>query len=146
MQEAAMTVSAREAFKLGFLQRCADEKLRPEQVELRIKQAAGELGQAIWQNTFGGKYVTDPEHKLHLPEGQKWEPGWMEKHPWLTGGALAGAAIGIPALLGMGAGNLAGKLEGDFLDKEDVQKQETINELRTLAERSKHSQSKALGL
>jgi hypothetical protein len=141
-----MTVSAREAFKLGFLQRCADEKLRPEQVELRIKQANGDLGRAIWENTLGGKYVPDPEHKLNVPEGMKWEPGFMQKHPWLTGGALVGAAIGIPALIGMGAGHMTRKLEGDFLEPEDVQKQELINEMKTLAERSKHSQSKALGL
>ena len=163
-----MTVSAREAFKLGFLQRCADEKLRPEQVELCIKQANGDLGRAIWENTLGGKYVSDPEAVENLPKmldpkwtgpttanptqpeipnkGMKWEPGFMQKHPWLTGGALVGAAIGIPALIGMGAGHMTRKLEGDFLEPEDVQKQEMINEMKTLAERSKHSQSKALGL
>jgi len=122
-----MTVTAREAFKLGFLQRCADEKLTPEQVSLRIKRAEVSVSGLV--------------HALkeHLGKG-------FETHPWLTGGSLAGAAVGLPIMAGVGAGHLARKLQGDFVDPEDVQKQELINEMNTLAGRSHHSQSKALGL
>jgi hypothetical protein len=151
-------VTAREAFKLGFLQRCADEQLTKEQVQLRIKKAS--IGQALLEHIMGTPGTpkvegTRPIVSLpDLPEGMerfttpatKATPGFMSKHPYLTGGALLGAALGIPALLGMGAGHLTRKLEGDFLDPEDVQKQELINEMKTLAHRSQHSQSKALGL
>lgn len=146
-------VTAREAFKLGFLQRCADEQLSPEQVQLRVKRAEDSgLGQSILEHIFGTPKVEGirpipPE----LEKGMERfttpaVPGFMSKHPYLTGGALLGAAIGIPALMGMGAGHLTRSLEGDFLDPEDVQKQELINEMKTLAHRSHHSQSKALGL
>lgn len=154
-------VTAREAFKLGFLQRCADEQLTPEQVQLRVKKAEDSgLGQSFWEHMVGTKGTPKVEGVRNIPKleplaegmerfttpGTPGTPGFMSKHPYLTGGALLGAAIGIPALLGMGAGHLTRKLEGDFLDPEDVQKQELINEMKTLAHRSQHSQSKALGL
>lgn len=121
-------VTVREAFKLGFLQRCADENLTPEQVSLRIKHA-------------DDVSVSGLVHALkeHLSKG-------FETHPWLTGGSVAGTVVGLPILAGVGAGHLARKLRGDFIDPEDVQKQELINEMNTLANRSQHSQSKALGL
>lgn len=122
-----MTVSAREAFKLGFLQRCADEGLSSTQTTARVKQAETKINDVL------------------VALGEKLNRSW-DSHPWTTGGAMTGAAVGLPIMAGIGAGHLARKLKGDFLDPEDVRKQELINEMRTLASRSQHSQSKALGL
>lgn len=120
-----MTVSPREAFKLGFLHRCAEEGLSPEQVEHRVKTAAvPEILQSMFANA----------------------PAFAKEHPNISAGAAIGGMIGLPVLAGWGAGHLARKLQGDTLDADDVKKQEIINEMNTLAERSHMSQSKALGL
>ena len=122
-----MTVSIREAFKLGFLQRCSEEKLSPDQIELRIKQAKEEMAEML--GTPGDTIMKQ-----------------LKQHPWLAAGSVLGAGVALPVLGGIGLGHLTRKLQGDFLDPEDVRKQELINEMQTLAQRSQHSQSKALGL
>lgn len=153
-----MTVSAREAFKLGFVLRCAEEGLSPEQIEQRIKRAADDdsgvhhflhvMGEHL-SGQWDEKNPTPPPDVVKRFGGNtdlKYTPGLFSRHPWLTGGALAGAAIGLPILGGIGLGHLARKLEGDFLDPDDMQKAETTKEMEDLARRSPHSQSKALGL
>jgi hypothetical protein len=120
-----MSISTKEAFELGFLQRCADEGLTPAQTQLRIKAAEAFIEKrAINPGKYVGALNLAKPPTL-LEQAQK----YMIDHP-ATATALAATGIGAT---GFGAGALARTLQGDFLDPEDVKKQEIINEYRNLA-------------
>lgn len=125
-------VTAREAFKLGFLQRCADEGLLPEQIEARIKRAS-----VFVKASADPNMLHDMVNMLHSK---------IKDSGKLGIGLATGAAVGLPLLAGYGAGKAYRGLQGDLLTPEDVQKQELINEMKSLTAKSQSSQSRALGL
>lgn len=106
-----MSLSDREAFKVGFLARCAHDGLSPEQIVVRVKQAQQKLA-------FLG--------------------GLMDK-AWDAAKGVGSAALnyGVPLSLaappvlgGLAGYGLAKGTDWDDTDVEDVQDQEIINELR----------------
>ena len=107
-----------EAFRVGFLYKCADDGLTPDQIRQRVEVAAslvekhagllGDLGSAASQ--LG---------------------------TWGTAGAIA-APIGVGAV----GGYMAHKLQEDDLDEDDVKQQELIDEMRRWARRA-HEQRKS---
>lgn len=115
-------MSPKEAFKVGFMLRCADEGLAPGDVEDRIQKAAGLMQkQGIFDNALG-----------HI------------------GGALGTAGmmgLAAPIALGGLGGYFLNKTREANVDEEDVRTRELISELRTLAHRAKTQQkAKQLGL
>ena len=147
-----MSITEKEAFELGFLQRCADEGLTPEQTERRIKQAeslvkqgAKSMGWHVDQilNALGGGAAKTP---LRLPAPKAPAPplsaaekltNLFKEHPK----AFVPAAAGLPIAGGFGAGYMTRKVQGDFLDADDVKKQELINQYRDLSAKSKLPQT-----
>lgn len=126
-----MTMTPRQAFKFGFLLRCADENLSDEQVAERIKYAAERLG---WDGE-------SPLLPAELVEAclATWEKqasplegvgaiGNLVKNLGLWG--LAGGAG-----LGAGAGYLTARMTDKEVDPDEVKKQELIAAYKQQAER-----------
>jgi len=133
-----MEITAREAFKLGFLMKCAADGLTPSQIDSRARyiakliKLAADAGDGIAMHEL----LSAAEEKLRGSKGMS--------NFGLA--ALGTAGVGIPLVGGWMLGSGLRKLQGDLLTKEDVRKQELINEMNALTERSRTSQSKALGL
>lgn len=112
-----MALSRREAFKFGFLLRCADEGLTQEQTVERIKMANAQLAElekhaSIWQ-------AATSVPKLLLSLG-----------PW---GLLGGAGVG--ALGGIGLAKMTNK----SVDPEEAKRQELIAAYQQQADRIRRS-------
>jgi len=101
-----MPLTSREAFKVGFMLRCADEGLSPEEAQLRIEKAASALSKPVW----GG--VGD----------------------FLSGGLRGLTTLGtfLPIAGGALGGYLLAKGKEEPVDEEDVKRQELINEYKRL--------------
>jgi len=113
-----MSLSNREAFKFGFLLRCADENLSPEDTAQRIKSAAEHFS---WD---GRPVVTAQVVEQVL---QAWE-----KNAWF-GDALAKVrdtgllGLGGAAALGAGGGYaLANAVDSDKPDADQIKQQELL--------------------
>jgi hypothetical protein len=108
-------ITEKEAFELGFLQYCADAGYTRERTDQLIK-LAGNLITKRAANISDeiNKYVNE-----NLLSGD-----WKSRaaNGALVGGTLIGGGAGL--------GMLARRLQGDFLDPEDVKKQELINEYK----------------
>jgi hypothetical protein len=116
-----------EAFKFGFLLRCADEGLTAEQVQARIKLAAGPAVAAA--ATGAGLGLAKPA--LGLTKN-------LAGLSMLLGGAgLAGAAG-----LGAGGGYLAAKATEPDMDAEDAKMQELIAAYRQQADQARRTASR----
>lgn len=116
-----MDVDAREAFKQGFLQRCAEEGLTKEAFEARMEKAANPLAFAA------------------IPAGL------MAAYPYISGGAKAiGAGLAgfsslapLAGLVGGGAlGYGAAKLTEPDVDPEQVKADEIANTYKVYAQRA----------
>ena len=104
-----MPLTPREAFRIGFVMRCADEGLTGEQVRERVEKAA-----ALVEKRGG------PLSAL----------GGLAGH---AGGLLLAA----PLAAGVGGGYLAHKMVEDSVDEDDVRQQELIAELKHWARRAR---------
>jgi len=118
-----MPLDKRQAFKLGFLTRLADEGMSPAQIEETVKSAAI------------SDFVTKPWNVA-------WDIGGSTAKT--VGGGLANmgmlGAIAGPPLLGALAGYGAARMTdiGDE-DVEELRQQELINEYRRLADRARQN-------
>jgi len=106
----------RQAFKFGFLLRCADEGLTPEQTQVRVKEACDRLEQIKTANVLGGI-------------------GGIGK--FLMNAGLLGLG-GSAALGAAGGAGLASLMEEDA-DPEDVKRQELAAAYQQQAERIRRS-------
>lgn len=111
-----MALSPRDAFKVGFLARCADAGMTPEAMLQTVKQAQDKL--AFLSEVVGG--VRD------IGKGA------------LTAGAYYGipASLAIPPIVGGMAGyGLAKATDIDDADVADVKQQEIVNEYTRQADK-----------
>lgn len=102
----------REAFRLGFLLRCAEEQLSPVQIRERIKAAAIE-------NYLPGAGAAKTVAGLGLMGGV--------------------AGLGLSAAAGAGGGWLAAKATEPDMDAEDAKMQELIAAYRQQAEQARRT-------
>jgi hypothetical protein len=107
-----------EAFKVGFMLRCADEGLSPAEAQERIQKAAACMEkQSIQALTSGLQGLGDL--------------------------GLAGA-IGAPVGLGVLGGYLLNKARESEVDEDDVRRDELIQELKHWTRRAKEQQKAKL--
>lgn len=113
-----MDVTAKEAFRLGFLARCAEEGLTGPALDARIKKASVPLGYAIpTLGVLGG---------LAIASGR--------------GGAI-GTLAGLPAAIGLGTGAALGygtaKVTEPDISAEDIKAQELADTYRIYANKAR---------
>lgn len=119
-----MDLTEKEAFRLGFLTRCAEEGLTGDALQTRIKAAAEKKADlAAFLSLLGGAART----------------GWEgAKGLAATGGQLA---IGVPAAVGLAGGGLGGYALAKFnepnITDDDVKAQELADTYRRYAQRLK---------
>jgi hypothetical protein len=113
-------LSARDAFKVGFIARCAEDGLRPEEIRLRVKQAAELLEKhATFLGDMAGKVVD-------VGKGIG------------TAAVDWGVPLGLaapPILGGMAGYGLARATDIDDTDVEDIKNQEVLQEYRRQSDR-----------
>ena len=96
----------KEAFKIGFLMRCAEEGLSPQETEQRIKQANAMTKEAV----FGEAVGTAGKGLMNLVNSLKW-------------GTLV-----IPPVTGAFGGYMLAKAKNDSFDIEEAKKDEELSE------------------
>lgn len=106
-------MNTREAFKFGFLLRCAEEGLTVDQISDRTEKLASAMKTADvwnWLKSFG--------------------LGAAKAIPWTIGAALKGGALaaGGGALLGAGSGYALSKALDDTVDTTEARDEELIAE------------------
>lgn len=136
-------MTPRQAFKVAFLMRCADEGLTSEQIHQRVKTAL---------STMEKKALLD-----NVPWGGAIGAWLGNKHVGGTAGTLGGAAVGdavskdpvgvargaflLPLGLAAGTGIIGGKLlaeaQKDPLTVDEAQTDEELAELERLTDRSR---------
>lgn len=120
-------LSPREAFTFGFLLRCADEGLDPDETRGRIKLAADYL-----RNIQGFDFTKESSQLLgHALSGGGKAIGGL---------ASLAKSLGIVGLLGSGAtglagGYLAGKVTDKEVDPDEIKQQELIAAYQQEADR-----------
>lgn len=125
-----MPLNAEQAFKVGFLMKCAEAGLTIEETRERVKEAILHVKRTIKTalDPIGGAIGLGTDA---LGWGAKQIPSLMS-----LGGA---AAIGLPIAAGAGTGYLAAKLNsgngGDMVD--DAKQDEIVGEYERLAEEAR---------
>lgn len=117
-----MAMTPREAFKFGFLLRCADENLDDDATQERIKYACDLIH-------WDGKTTLLTNQELL----EKNASIWNAVAGLAKGMGLAGLAGG--AALGAGGGLLAAKATDKEIDPDEVKKQELIAAYKQQADR-----------
>lgn len=117
-----MPLTEREAFKVGFMLRCADEGLSPAQTQDRVEKAAHFLKRANVSPLV-------PSGLSHL----------VPQDP-IRFKAMVNASLAVPMALGAVGGYGAHKMTASDIDEEDVRKQELIDELRHWTRRAQEQQ------
>lgn len=128
-------MDARQAFKFGFLARCAVEGLSHEQTVERIEKAA--QGGSFLRNALFGSVEDVTDIARNLITSMK-----DIAHLGLEGLALGGAAgIGVPVAVG-GLGGYGLARMGDIAPREieDLRRQELISEYNRLTEQARRRQ------
>lgn len=110
-----MAETEKDAFKLGFLSRCAEEGLTGGALEARIKQAETLVKTSVW-----------PFSDHLLPAEVRYSAGLAAGLP-VAAGLLGGGAIGY---------GLA-KMQEPPLDDDEIKAKEIATTYRVLAERAK---------
>lgn len=120
-----MDVTAKEAFRLGFLARCAQEGLTGEHLSARIKSAAEKqsiLGMALLGLGAAGAYGLASGGIAGVLNGAGTVAGLIP-----AGGLLGGAALGYGAA----------KMTEPNITDEDIKSQELADTYRIYAEKAK---------
>jgi uncharacterized protein YdbL (DUF1318 family) len=120
-----MALSQAQAFKIGFLMKCAEQGLTIEETHERVKEAITKL-----KMQKNANMITDP---LKFIGSKTWDAGKV-----LGSLGLAGA-VGLPIVGGAGAGYLAAKAtqsDGTGL-VEDAKQDEIVGEYERLAEEAR---------
>jgi hypothetical protein len=113
-------MNSHEAFKIGFLCRCADEGLTPEQTAVRIKQAATLPKQAGFNPLTWGK-----------PVGSGIDWLWQRaKVPMVAG----------PPALGVLGGYALSKAKADTFDVDEAKRDEELTEYQRAIDQLARSQ------
>lgn len=126
-----MPLSAREAFKVGFLARCAEEGCSAEEMHTRVAQAREKVGAFFWN--------MNPIDAAGRTAGAV---GKLIGDLGRAGGTAAVVApFGVGALGGYGAAKLT---DVDETDADELKKRELIAEYKRLADRARrHREAKA---
>lgn len=135
-----MDVDNKEAFKLGFLTRCAEEGLAPSEVSERLTTAAEKKASMFWRAALPAGGILALTHLLRSPQNAANVVNTAASGVDLAGrGALAlGTAAAGAGLLGGGAlGYGAAKLTEPSVTDEDIKQQELAETYRIYAERAK---------
>lgn len=117
-------LSTREAFKVGFLHRCAKEGLTEEEMLTRVKSARTKLASAL-------DLLTTPYNAAASLGGA------AAGH--LGNAALAASVLAPLAVGGLGGYAAANALDADEVDAEAVRKRDLIAQLRQLTEQAKQN-------
>lgn len=107
-----MDVTEKEAFKLGFLQRCAEERLTGSDLELRIKSAEAFVKSAA----------------IPMPS---------MADSWQALGNIAYTPLMLATVGGGLAGHVAGKMTEPDVDEEDLKARELAAAYKAYAARAK---------
>jgi hypothetical protein len=135
-----MPDSDKDLFKLGFLTRCAEEGLTPQDVASRIENAASKSASTFWRFALPTAGVGLLSHILSSGQNASNAVNTAATGFDLAGrGALAlGTAAAGAGLLGGGAlGYGAAKLTEPTITDEDIKKQELAETYRIYAERAR---------
>lgn len=137
-----MPDSDKDLFKLGFLTRCAEEGLTPQDVAARIQTAAEKTASTsmFWRAALPIASVLGLSHMLRSGANASNVVNTAATGFDLAGrGALAlGTAAAGAGLLGGGAlGYGAAKLTEPTITDEDIKKQELAETYRIYAERAR---------
>lgn len=106
-----MSTRSREVFKLACIKQCRAAGLNIEQTLARIEKMAE------WVKTAG---LGDVINTVGAFAGKSQSNSRM----------VRALGLGLPFAGGAAAGILGSKLKGNFLDEEDVKKQEIVDELK----------------
>jgi len=106
-------LTVKEAFKVGFMLRCADAGMTGEQASDCAQKAAS----LLTKKAYIGQSVVD-----NLP------------------GAAVGLGLALPVMAGAGVGYLASEAATPEVDADDVKKRELIDEFRHYARRARERQ------
>lgn len=118
-----------EAYKFGFLMRCAEEGLSQDQITERIKQASLNKTAGIGSEILGGV-------KAFGGKG-------VDLAGRLFGSLLSLGKIGLiagPPVAGMAGGYVLGKARSDDFDPEEAKQQELIAEYQRALDQFNRSQ------
>lgn len=128
-----MSMTPKQAFKFGFLLRCADENLGQEETDARVKYAMAILS------------AEEPCPRVERSVIDRALEEWEKQAVVDIGSAIGGLAglaknLGFAGLaggaaLGAGGGYLAAKMTEKDVDTEEMKKQELIAAYKQQAER-----------
>lgn len=118
-----MDISPRDAFKLGFMTRCAEEQLTGDKLEQRIKAAAAG-GSSLMPTLTGGTVAMTSVPTALKDIGAAW---------WAGLGLPFGASI----LGGAAIGNGLGRLAEPRVDDDDIRAQELAATYKLYADKAK---------
>jgi len=113
-------MTPKEAFKVGFLRKCANDGLTPDQTMQRIQQAKFMLK----SSGIGVPFVAG-----------------LSALKALFGAAWPLALLG-PPLVGLGGGAMLAKAQNDTFDPEDVKKREEASEYERALQRLRRLQQR----
>ena len=123
-----MALTSREAFKFGFLLRCADENLSPEETQARVKAAADQLA---WD---GRPVVAASLVEETLQAWEKRSEGYFSdllNFTRDTGMLGVGVAAGVGGLGGYGLA----KAMAPQTDPDEIKQQELVAAYKQQADR-----------
>jgi len=118
-----MALTPREAFKIGFMMRCAEDGLGPAEVQDRIQKIAAALEKQAVLEPLSGKTVSS-------------SLGGLDGLARLG----LGTAVTVPIGLGLLGGYLLNRAREAEVDEEDVRTRELIDELKHWSRRARERQ------
>jgi hypothetical protein len=139
-------LTAREAFRIGFLWRCADEGLLPKEAAQRVREALNLLdqikvaeSQALKTINRLGRPIELIDRISRISELPIWNN--FQARPTIADALTPSTQI-LSKLLGNIGGELWHEATEDIVDEKLIQKKELLDELRYWTEREKRLQKK----
>lgn len=123
-----MALSARELFKRSFIKQCAAEGLVEED------QVLDRISSLLEKSAGPIDYMQDLHKRWHRHTVGVRVPGGKREYGPSPVPEILATGVALPAAAGAGAGMLASKLKGNWLDESDVKQQELIDELKKQTE------------
>jgi len=120
-------MTPKEAFKIGFLHKCAADGLSPDETMERIRHAT------LMMKTAGP--IKDVVDTVKAPVG------WAANKAFNYGVPLA---LFGPPILGLGAGYALSKMRDDTFDKDEARKKEEIAEYQRAVEKLRRLRDRQL--